>query len=109
MRLSHDKLDKLIKSYFDLRFKDSRLVKINTGEYRGWYGFVIGDEDRFDGYQLILGTTNQEDYKHQTWYHDGNYFKGGKEIFGLEYDEFNRAMKRYISQRYPELQIADLV
>lgn len=108
MRLSDETLDKLIKSYFDMRFKDARLVKINIGEYRGWYGFVIGDETKRGDYRMILGTDSLYDFKYRMWYNDGSHFSGGRHIFGLSIDEFNRAMKRYINNLYPELQIVDL-
>ena len=109
MKLSNEKIDKLIKSYFNIKFKNANLVKINIGEYKGWYGFVIGDETKRGDYRMILGTDEPDLLKYRRdWFYDGNYFGGGKDILGLDFDEFRQDIKRYINNLYPDLEIVNL-
>lgn len=89
-------INKVYKKYFDAMFEGSELRQGDSGEYRGWYGFFIGDN-------LILGypTDDSENY----WYSNGQYFQNGWDLLNLTIHEFHDELRDYVNSIHPSLRI----
>lgn len=86
--LSEEKIDKILKKYFDIYFNDS-VIKSDSD---GWYGFY-----RPNGV-LLIGRPN--DGNKDVFYYDGTIFSSVVDMFNLSIEGFREAMKRYIKNRY---------
>jgi len=89
--LNQEQLYKLMKPFFDSRFKNSTLdIKNHEGEkWKGLWGS--------DG-QLLVGSTNYED--DHNYYFNGEYFGGEWEIFDIGIGLFSDMMARYLEEEY---------
>jgi hypothetical protein len=93
-------LDRVIKPYFDDMFEGAELKTDDEGQTYMWTGFWV------NGNHMIFGrVTDDED---NTWYSDGTYFTSAANLFGITWNEFYDAMKRYINKKYPELKIKEV-
>jgi hypothetical protein len=90
--LTEKQLDRLMKPYWDDKFNGAEIGEIeNYANDEDWYGLK---KDDF----LIVGYPSLDDGS--WWFSNGPYFEGGWSMFGIEISEFNRAMRRYIEDRF---------
>ena len=85
-RVSREQLYKVMKPYFDSRFKGS---VIDERDFEGgeWSGLWSPDGE------LLVGTVNSENY-----YFNGQYFFNEWDIFGIEPNIFTDMMARYLDE-----------
>jgi hypothetical protein len=89
--LNQEQLYKLMKPFFDSRFKNSGLgIRDYGGEE--WKGLWNPDG------QLLVGSTNYED--DSNYYYNGEYFGGEWEIFSINISVFTDMMARYLEEEY---------
>jgi hypothetical protein len=89
--LNQEQLYKLMKPFFDSRFKNSELgIRDYGGEE--WKGFWSSDG------QLLVGTANYED--DNNYYFNGEYFGNEWEIFDIGIGLFSDMMARYLKEEY---------
>ncbi|NDG31195.1 hypothetical protein EB118_14135 [bacterium] len=88
LQISEEKLDKILKNYFDFIFKGAY---ISTNE-ENWYGIFNR------GGNLLVGKPIDSDT--DTMYYDGTDFKSVVIFFDLTIKGFNDALKRYIEKTY---------
>ena len=93
-------IDKIMKPYWDEKFNDAYLGDF-CGEGEGWsddwYGIIIKKHDGVE--KLIVGYQLPDDNT-DNWFYDGGRFDGGEKLFSLGIGEFNKAMVRYINEKY---------
>jgi hypothetical protein len=97
--MTHKDIDKIMKPYWDWKFKDSYLSDF-CGKGKGWsddwYGIIMKRPDGSE--KLIVGHMLGDD--NNMWFYDGSMFSGGEHLFNLGIGEFNRTMVRYINKKY---------
>jgi hypothetical protein len=89
--LSQEQLYKIMKPFFDYRFKNSKL-DIRNYEGETWKGLWGSDG------QLLVGSTNYED--DSNYYYNGEYFGGEWEIFNINISVFTDMMTLYLEEEY---------
>jgi hypothetical protein len=97
--MTHKDIDKIMKPYWDWKFKDSYLSDFcGKGEGWGddWYGIIMKRPDGSE--KLIVGHISGDD--NNMWFYNGSMFSGGEYLFNLGIGEFNRTMVRYINKKY---------
>lgn len=97
--MTHKDIDKLMKPYWDEKFKDSYLSDFcgkGEGWSDDWYGIIMKRPDGSE--KLIVGHESGDD--NNMWFYDGSMFDGGEKLFNLGIGEFNRTMVRYINEKY---------
>ena len=94
--MTHKDIDKLMKPYWDEKFKDSYLSDFTYETEGTWNGLVVKRPDGTD--KLIVGHMLGDD--NNMWFYDGSMFDGGEKLFNLGIGEFNRTMVRYINEKY---------
>jgi ABC-type glycerol-3-phosphate transport system substrate-binding protein len=88
LQISEEKLDKILKNYFDVFFKGAY---ISTNE-KNWYGIFNQDGNLLVGRPIDSNT--------DIMYYDGTTFKSLKIFFDLTIKGFSDALKRYIEKTY---------
>lgn len=98
--MTHKDIDKLMKPYWDEKFNDSYLGVFNSEGEGGWnddwFGTLIKKPDGVE--KLIVGHMLEDD--DGSWFYDGSMFNNGEKLFNLTIGEFNKAMVRYINEKY---------
>ena len=90
--ITPEKLDKVIKPYFDRVFKDIKWSEKYIGGYgETWHGLFNQDGE------MLVGHPESDSL---TYYTDGTYFNGMWHFFNIDAKEFNDAMGRYIKKTY---------
>lgn len=97
--MTHKDIDKLMKPYWDEKFKDSYLSDFcgkGEGWSDDWYGIIMKRPDGSE--KLIVGHMSGDD--DGTWFYDGTMFDGGEKLFSIGIRDFNYTMVRYINEKY---------
>ena len=91
--LTYEQIDKLLKPYWDTKFKDSELGEIENldGDDEDWSGIIKDD-------LLLVGHPSLDDG--HMWFSHGGYFDGGCDMFNISPYDFNHSMLRYIEKRF---------
>jgi hypothetical protein len=90
--MTENTIDKLMKPYWDEKFKDVYLG-VNKND---WYGLLMKTPDGIE--KLIVGNVSGDD--NGTWFYDDNMFTNGHILFNLSKPQFNQSMLRYINKKY---------
>ena len=90
--ITPEKLDKIMKPYFDKVFEDTKWSEKYIGGYgETWYGLFNQDGE------MLVGHPETDD---TTYYTDGAYFSNMWDLFSIDYKEFTNAMGRYLKKKY---------
>lgn len=100
---SDDELDLIMRPYFKWKFEGWKFATLRKPGEQRWTGFYVKNGD-----VLLLGYPTG-DKKNITWFSNGQVFEGGPAIFGIDYNEFHEALKRYVEKIRPETKIESIM
>ncbi len=90
--ITPEKLDKIMKPYFDKVFQDTKWGEQYISGYgETWYGLFNQDGE------MLVGHPESDD---TTYYTDGAYFSNMWDLFSIDYKEFTNAIGRYLKKKY---------
>ena len=98
-----DELDLELEPYFRWKFDGWKYGTRRKPLEQRWTGFYVKD-----GEILVVGYPT-DDNQTETWFSNGQYFQGGPEIYSISYNEFHKALKRYIKKIRPETKIGSIM
>jgi hypothetical protein len=93
--MDNNRLDKLIKPYWDYKFKNCFLGNKQMNN-TNWYGLCVKNPD----YSVSLITGNYSNDNSNMWVYSYWRFGGHNEFFNLNITQFNESMVRYINKTY---------
>jgi hypothetical protein len=88
--ITPEKLDKVMKPYFDKVFEDTKWSESNL-DGETWQGLINQDGE------LLVG---HPEHDNTAYYTNGQYFSNMWDLFSIDYNEFYNAMGRYIKKEY---------
>jgi hypothetical protein len=93
--LNTKQIDKLLKPLWDESFYGSKVGEFKSSYGDKWSG-IIKDTD--EGPILLIGhRVGKED---MGWYSNGKYFQGKWSLFSMTPSDFNKAMVRYVNDKF---------
>ena len=90
--ITPEKLDKIMKPYFDKVFEDTKWSE----EYVSGYGETWSGLFNQDGEMLV----GYPEHDYTTYFTDGRYFNNMWDLFSIDSKEFTDAMGRYLKKTY---------
>ena len=98
--ITYEQLDRLMKPYWDEKFKGTELGEIeNYSEDEDWFGVIKGDN-------ILVGYPSLDDG--HMWFSNGEYFDGGWDMFNISSYEFNQSMLRYLVKKFEDIDIVSI-
>ena len=82
---SPEQIDILLKSFLDYHFDGATIGNIDN-----WFGVIKNNK-------ILVG---KPDAATLYWYTDGSYFNGYWNLFNMDSNDFNEAIRRYVNKRY---------
>jgi len=93
-------MNKQLRKYFDYKFENGEIDSKPYDENgNDWFG--IWNDDF-----LIVGHPSDDD--NNIWFSNGPYFQSGLDMFDIEPHYFYIEMRKYMEQKYPELEIREI-
>jgi hypothetical protein len=100
--INEEQLDRIIKPYFDKRFKDSEYDTRKSGFEDLWTGYWV-TKDGFS--RLLIGHPANDDGG--IWFSNGEILDGWT-YFDIKPEQFYDSLKRYLEKTY-EIKIGDVM